>query len=353
MANLTGNLKDSVTATFPREFDIPNAMTLGEIYDRLNERASAFQMPFSVKGGVPGERIVFAKEPNLDVTIWLHVKNGTHIKITPVTQSSSATINGIDVGKNSVMRKGIKGVASRPMLQGQYIDGVTDTIKKILADEAVADYVPESLYEIVDYIVTSIYNGGRVALTVSILLTLWSASACMKALLRGMDSVYDAERREDYIRFSLRACFYMVIFVFILLLSFFVMVYGGQILDMIEDSMPANHSLDFLFTLAKHLRFLIILALLAMVFSLLYKWMPAKNLKYRRQLPGAVFSAVVWAAFSFIFSFYVSLSDKFGAYGYIGTIMVAMIWIFYCFYFLLMGGFINHYIEMKRAGPEK
>ena len=219
--------------------------------------------------------------------------------------------------------------------------------------EAVADYVPESLYEIVDYIVTSIYNGGRVALTVSILLTLWSASACMKALLRGMDSVYDAERREDYIRFSLRACFYMVIFVFILLLSFFVMVYGGQILDMIEDSMPANHSLDFLFTLAKHLRFLIILALLALVFSLLYKWMPAKNLKYRRQLPGAVFSAVVWAAFSFIFSFYVSLSDKFGAYGYIGTIMVAMIWIFYCFYFLLLGGFINHYIEMKRAGPEK
>lgn len=219
--------------------------------------------------------------------------------------------------------------------------------------EAVADYVPESLYEIVDYIVTSIYNGGRVALTVSILLTLWSASACMKALLRGMDSVYDAERREDYLRFSLRACFYMVIFVFILLLSFFVMVYGGQILDLIEDSMPANHSLDFLFTLAKHLRFLIILALLALVFSLLYKWMPAKNLKYRRQLPGAVFSAVVWAAFSFIFSFYVSLSDKFGAYGYIGTIMVAMIWIFYCFYFLLMGGFINHYIEMKRAGPEK
>ena len=141
MANLTGNLKDSVTATFPREFDIPNAMTLGEIYDRLNERASAFQMPFSVKGGVPGERIVFAKEPNLDVTIWLHVKNGTHIKITPVTQSSSATINGIDVGKNSVMRKGIKGVASRPMLQGQYIDGVTDTIKKILADETVPDYV--------------------------------------------------------------------------------------------------------------------------------------------------------------------------------------------------------------------
>lgn len=218
--------------------------------------------------------------------------------------------------------------------------------------EAVADYVPDSLYEIVYFIVTSIYNGGRVALTVSILLTIWSTSACMKALLRGMDSVYDAERKEDYIRFSLRACFYMIIFVFILMLSFFVMVYGGKILDYIEQSMPVNHSLDFLFTLAKYLRFVIILALLALVFCLLYKWMPARRLKFRRQLPGAVFSSVAWAAFSFIFSFYVSLSDRFGAYGYIGTIMVAMIWIFYCFYFLLLGGFINHYIEMKRAEPE-
>lgn len=218
--------------------------------------------------------------------------------------------------------------------------------------EAVADYVPDSLYEIVYFIVTSIYNGGRVALTVSILLTIWSASACMKALLRGMDSVYDAERKEDYIRFSLRACFYMIIFVFILMLSFFVMVYGGKILDYIEQSMPVNHSLDFLFTLAKYLRFVIILALLALVFCLLYKWMPARRLKFRRQLPGAVFSSVAWAAFSFIFSFYVSLSDRFGAYGYIGTIMVAMMWIFYCFYFLLLGGFINHYIEMKRAEPE-
>ena len=218
--------------------------------------------------------------------------------------------------------------------------------------EAVADYVPDSLYEIVYFIVTSIYNGGRVALTVSILLTIWSASACMKALLRGMDSVYDAERKEDYIRFSLRACFYMIIFVFILMLSFFVMVYGGKILDYIEQSIPVNHSLDFLFTLAKYLRFVIILGLLALVFCLLYKWMPARRLKFRRQLPGAVFSSVAWASFSFIFSFYVSLSDRFGAYGYIGTIMVAMIWIFYCFYFLLLGGFINHYIEMKRAEPE-
>ena len=65
MANLTGNLKDSMTATFPREFDIPNAMTIQEIYDKLNARAAAFQMPFSVKGGIPGERVVFERNQTL------------------------------------------------------------------------------------------------------------------------------------------------------------------------------------------------------------------------------------------------------------------------------------------------
>lgn len=97
MANLTGNLKDSMTATFPREFDIPNPMTIQEIYDKINARAAAFQMPFSIKGGVPGERIVFAKEPNLDVTIWLHVKDGTHIKITPVDEIKGTTLVAIAV----------------------------------------------------------------------------------------------------------------------------------------------------------------------------------------------------------------------------------------------------------------
>ena len=146
MANLTENLKDSMTATFPREFDIPNAMTIQEIYDKLNARAAAFQMPFSVKGGIPGERVVFEKEPNLDVTIWLHVKNDTHIKITPVTQESSAKINGIDVGKNSIMRKGVKGATiGLATDRGGYIDAVTDAVQKILNGEPVADYIPPAV----------------------------------------------------------------------------------------------------------------------------------------------------------------------------------------------------------------
>lgn len=215
--------------------------------------------------------------------------------------------------------------------------------------EAISDYVPDSLYEILNSIISSIYSGGRVALTISILLTIWSAAASMKALMRGMDSVYDAERHEDFFVFSLRACIYMVVFVLMLLLSFFVMVYGGQILQLLYDFLPHNGAVDWLFDIAGYMRFIVVLAVLALVFSFTYWRMPARRLRYKAQWPGAVFCALSWAVFSVIFSFYVSVSNRFGAYGLIGTVIVAMIWLYYCFYFLLLGGYINHFIDQRRA----
>ena len=215
--------------------------------------------------------------------------------------------------------------------------------------DTLSDYVPDQLYKIVETIVSSIYSGGRVALTVSILLTIWSASKSMKALMRGMDSVYDAARSEDFFVFSLRACFYMVIFVALLLVSLLVMVYGGEILALLYDLLPHGGAVDWLFGLARYLRYVIFLAVLTLVFSFTYWRMPARRLRYMSQWPGAAFCAVSWVLFSLIFSAYVSVSGIFGAYGVIGTVMVAMMWVYYCFYFLLLGGYINHYIALRRG----
>ena len=215
--------------------------------------------------------------------------------------------------------------------------------------QAVSDYVPDQLYTILETIVNSIYRGGGAALTVSIVLTIWSASKSMKALMRGMDSVYDAERQEDFFVFSLRACVYMVIFVVLLLISLLMMVYGGEILQLLYNILPHGGAVDWLFGLTRYLRYIVVLALLALVFSFTYWRMPARSLPYRAQWTGAVFCAVSWSAFSFIFSAYVSVSNQFGAYGVIGTVMVAMIWVYYCFYFLLLGGYINHFIARKKA----
>lgn len=140
MANFT----DFAKATTARNFEVNPDLTIDALYDMMCQRTGAFQMPFERKGGIGGERIAFKREPNLDVALSVSVKEGK-VKVQPNVADNKTSVGvggmSMDVGKNSVMRKGVKGVMDRPLLQGEYIDTVTDTIKKIINGEPVEDYV--------------------------------------------------------------------------------------------------------------------------------------------------------------------------------------------------------------------
>ena len=131
------DLKAMATATAPREFELSYSTTIEEVFEKLNARAAAFQMGFELKDGIGGKKISFKKEPELDVAISLTVKDGNKIKITPVIKESQTTVNGMRVDKNSMLRKGVSGVASLPLQRGEYVDAVTDTVKKLLNNEPV------------------------------------------------------------------------------------------------------------------------------------------------------------------------------------------------------------------------
>ena len=129
------DLKAMATATAPREFELSYSTTIEEVFEKLNARAAAFQMGFELKDGIGGKKISFKKEPELDVAISLTVKDGNKIKITPVIKESQTTVNGMRVDKNSMLRKGVSGVASLPLQRGEYVDAVTDTVKKKTAQQ--------------------------------------------------------------------------------------------------------------------------------------------------------------------------------------------------------------------------
>lgn len=141
------DIKAMATATAPREFELSYSTTIEEVYEKLSARASAFKMPFKIKEGIPGKRISFEKEPNLDVTVWLFVKDDNKIKIMANIQENKTTVNGMRIDKNSVVQKGVKGVANLPIERGEYLDEVTEKVKKILNGEQVEDYVAPAVSE--------------------------------------------------------------------------------------------------------------------------------------------------------------------------------------------------------------
>ena len=77
----------------------------------------------------------------------------------------------------------------------------------------------------------------------------------------------------------------------------------------------------------------------------MYTYIPSARLRYVYQLPGAVFSAVVWYAFSWIFSMYVNSTDSYSLYGSLATPVIMMFWLYFCIYIFLIGAFINKFFH--------
>lgn len=141
MASFGETAKAVATATQPREFDISYSTTLEEVYEKLSARAAAFQMPFSVKGGIGGQRIAFEREKELDVAIWVYV-NDSHIRVQPNVSTNTTSVNGMRVDKKGAVRSGVKKSAvDLPLARGEYCDTVTETVRRILSGEPVEDYV--------------------------------------------------------------------------------------------------------------------------------------------------------------------------------------------------------------------
>ena len=83
------NLAEMAKATAPRTFELAAPITVEEAYEKLQARAAAFQMPFSLKSGIGGKHIGFKKEKETDVIIHVSIKETT-VKITPLIQENTS-----------------------------------------------------------------------------------------------------------------------------------------------------------------------------------------------------------------------------------------------------------------------
>ena len=213
--------------------------------------------------------------------------------------------------------------------------------------------MPEQAMTILKRIISGIYKSGSAALTVSTLLTLYSASASMREIMNGLNAAYNVEKPRNIFKYYGSSVIYMAGLVATLVLSFFILAYGGRIMSVISAHFPENTALINLFAVLKYARFLIAAVILFFAFLVMFKFVPAGKRKMSEQCYGALFTAVAWVAFSVVFSIYISFSNKFGAYGIIGSVLVAMMWLYYNILFIFIGGWVNCFVKEKRIEKEK
>lgn len=205
---------------------------------------------------------------------------------------------------------------------------------------AAVKVMPDFLDSITVLLIKQMYEQSVRILPFAIIIMLWSSSKGMLGLMYGLNVVNEVAETRNYILLRLEAMFYMVITVTALLISLTLSVFGKAIVNGIYAHFP---DIGILLYLIMRFRFLFVWFLLTVVFAVTYTFVPNKKLKMRFQIPGAVFTAVGWSLFSFVFSVYVDKFRGMSTYGSLSTVIIMMFWLYCCLYILLIGANLNRY----------
>ena len=204
---------------------------------------------------------------------------------------------------------------------------------------AVIQVFPTSVDSMITSIVNQVYNQSSGIIPITVVVALWSAGKGVLAMTSGLNCVYKCNETRNYIFLRIRATIYTVMFILVIIFLLVLSVFGNTLNIFIAAHVPILKNLaDRLIAMRT-----IITPVVLMIFCLLiYKFLPNRKDKLRKQLPGAVFAAIGWMIVSWIFSVYVDIFKGFSdMYGSLTTIVLIMLWMYFCMYCILLGGELN------------
>lgn len=202
--------------------------------------------------------------------------------------------------------------------------------------------IPDRIYEFVAGIMKGARRQSVTLLSVTALVAVWSASKGVLALMRGLNYIYRIEESRGFLKLRIRAIGYTIYLMLAIVLSVGLLVFGNAVAEIL---IPSYVFLGGIWRWLKPLRHIVVACLLALTFCSLYCVLPNRKKSWKRQIPGAVFTAVLWTLFSFLFSIYIDYGGGFSMYGSMATVVMAMIWLYFCMYIFFLGALVNRFME--------
>lgn len=201
-------------------------------------------------------------------------------------------------------------------------------------------------------VVNEVYKQTGTTISVTILIAFWSAGKGVLAMANGLNCIKGLTETRNYIFLRLRAAFYTVLFLLAIILSLVVMGFGNSISLLIKEYAPViEYIIEFIIDIRT-----VVMVFVLVAFSIsIYEFLPNRRGKLLYQLPGAVFTALGWTFASFLFSIYLDIFKGFSSlYGSLTTIVIIMLWLYFCMYVMLLGGevndlFVRHLDKKKKS----
>lgn len=207
---------------------------------------------------------------------------------------------------------------------------------------AVVGALPNALDGYAIMIIDQLYANTFAALSFSIIAVVWSSAQGFLSITNGLNTIFEVHEKRNYFVMRARAGLYTVVLAVIMVASLMLSGFGRTLRNFAEQKLI---HLPVSFQIILDFRILLTWAVLTLMFTLIYTTLPYKKQQFRYQIPGALFTSIVWTLYSWAFSLYISNFNAFSMYGSLATVVIVMLWLYMCMYIMFVGAQLNDYFK--------
>lgn len=205
---------------------------------------------------------------------------------------------------------------------------------------------PSSVHTMITSIINQVYNRSRAIIPLTALVALWSAGKGVMAMATGLNGVYRCRETRNYVVIRIRSTIYTIFFLLVIISLLVLGVFGNLLQMVVQEHVPV---MERMATKWIQLREVITFPVLILFILMIYKFLPNKKHRIREQIVGAFVAATGWMAVSWVFSMYLDIFKGFSdMYGSLATIVLIMLWMYFCMYCVLLGGNLNRVLQERK-----
>lgn len=187
------------------------------------------------------------------------------------------------------------------------------------------------------------YEQHASIMSISILLSIYSASSGFGAVIKGINRSYEQEEKRNFIIVQLISIFLVFLFAVAIISSVVLSISSEFIANALQSYQIFGVQFINVF---KILKYVALFTILFFTVIFIYKFSCCKKIKFKNIIPGVLFTTVLWVTSSKLYSIYIeNFSNYSKIYGSIGSIFILLVWLNMISTFLLIGSEINSLLE--------
>ena len=209
--------------------------------------------------------------------------------------------------------------------------------------QAVNGIIPASAFEIMEAYMEYVYsNQSKALLIAGAVMFMTGLSAAFRLIVTTLEDINGVKRIKG-LNFYIWGIISSTVFMFGTYIFLMIAMFSGLIIDFIRKYIGID------LRIFEALPYVLLFAYLFIVLTVLYKKSHPKGYPIARVWKGALAGAIGTIFISIIFSRFIEFSARYSlVYGSLSSVILLMVWIFFCSNVIICGNILNNGIEKIR-----